>query len=201
MNNCGIAAFNSRPPSYYFSFFLFLFVRDATRYRGIDAPNRSSDAAAPRLDHPGDGPAQILRSVSRGGGCRGGKREWGRRRRASRLTRTCASVAIVPRNPTFVVPGTKRTPKIRTRAPAGVPRRTSTLALRVFGGFDLVRIRAAHYAHVIGPTKRHRSPTIDSAPAGILFRRDSAMPRDAPWCLSINTSISIPLTNVAGIDI
>lgn len=48
---------------------------------------------------------------------------------------------------------------------------------RVLGGFDLVRIRAAHYAHIIGPTNRHRSPTIDPGPAGILLRlrRDSAM--------------------------
>ena len=42
---------------------------------------------------------------------------------------------------------------------------------RVLGGFDLVRIRAAHYAHIIGPTNRHRSPTIDPGPAGILLRR------------------------------
>ncbi|KAL6262836.1 hypothetical protein P5V15_005626 [Pogonomyrmex californicus] len=76
------------------------------------------------------------------------------------------------------MPGTKRTPKIRTRVPADVPRRTSTLALRVFGGFDLVRICAAHYAHIIGPTNQHRSPTIDPEPAGILFRQDSTVPRD-----------------------
>lgn len=127
------------------------------------------DCQTPEMDQHAD---RALR-FSRGGGRREGE-EKERERRANRLN-SRASVGDRPaKNPraTFATPGTKGTPKIRTWAPAGVSRRTSTLALRVFGGFDLVRIRAAHYAHIIGPTNRHRSPHHwprlgrDSPPAG-----------------------------------
>lgn len=149
-----------------------LFLRPFLRPPPFPSRSRVSKCRARDVTSRGRGCSRESRAPflpREGGGGEGAKRGVGRRRRASRLIRRRASVAenrpVESREPRSWCQARRvRRKKIRDERATG--RCTSADVHARSEGCSAALIprasRAAHYAHIIGPTRRHRrSPTID----------------------------------------